>query len=92
MENEGVPKDKMMEIIHLGDRRPHTGSAEVSSIRVAQEDTEADPGVRRAALYDMLRILGRAVRTGEMGVEDKTEFALAALRVLGLGWGILRAR
>lgn len=60
-----------MEIIHLGDRRPHTGSAEVSSIRVAQEDTEADPGVRRAALYDMLRILGRAVRTGEMGLRTK---------------------
>ena len=80
-----------MEIIHLGDRRPHTGSAEVSSIRVAQ-DAEADPGVRRAALYDMLRILGRAVRTGEMGVEDKTEFALAALKVLGPGWGILHAR
>jgi hypothetical protein len=80
----------MTEVIYLGDRRYRAAPAEVSSLPPLQ-GTETDPGVRRAALYDMLRILGRTVRTGEMGVEEKTEFALAALKVLGPGWALSRS-
>lgn len=80
----------MTEIIYLDDRR-HREEPETAPSLLAPQGTEADREARRAALYDMLRILGRAVRTNEMETEQKTEFALAALKVLGPDWEISRA-
>ena len=77
----------MREVIHLRDLQQ---SAEVPLFPL--QGAETDPEARRAALYDMLRILGRTVRIGEMGVRDQTEFALAALKVLGPDWKICRSR
>jgi hypothetical protein len=80
----------MTEVICLGDPQHHAAPAEASSLPPPQR-TETDPATRCGALYDMLRILGRTVRTGEMRAEEKTEFALAALKVLGPGWVISRS-
>ena len=80
----------MREVIDLSDRRHHRAPAEVPLFPL--QGAESDPEARRAALYDMLRILGRTVRIGEMGVQDQTEFALAALKVLGPDWKISRSR
>lgn len=77
----------MAEITSSDVRRQLTAPAEAAS---PMQGTEPDTGGRRVALYDMLRILGRTVRTGEMAAEEKTEFALAALKVLGPGWVIFR--
>lgn len=76
----------MTEVIYLHDRRNHAVSPNVSSPQ-DMENAEA----RRAALYDMLRLLGRAVRTNDMAIGDKEEFALAALRVLGPDWELSRS-
>jgi hypothetical protein len=80
----------MAEIISLDGRRQPTASGDAASAP-AMHGAEPDAGARRAALYDMLRILGRTVRTCEMGAEEKAEFALAALKVLGPGWVISRS-
>lgn len=80
----------MTEVIYLDDRRHPTEPATAASLLPLQ-GTETDRETQRAALYDMLRILGRAVRTGEMEMEQKTEFALAALKVLGPDWEISRS-
>lgn len=77
----------MTEVIYLHDRRNRAGSPEVS----APQDADTDAAARRAALYDMLRLLGRAVRTNDMAIGDKEEFALAALKVLGPGWELSRS-
>ena len=76
----------MTEVIYLHDRRNHAASPDVSP---PQDMANAE--ARRAALYDMLRLLGRAVRTSDMAIEDKEEFALAALKVLGPEWELSRS-
>ncbi|MBS0224471.1 MAG: hypothetical protein JSR91_27440 [Proteobacteria bacterium] len=81
----------MTEVIYLDDRR-HRVERETAPSPIPPQGTEADRQARRAALYDMLRILGRAVRTSEeMEMEQKTEFALAALKVLGPDWELSRS-
>ena len=76
----------MTEVIYLQDRRNRAASPEV----LPPQDME-NAEARRAALYDMLRLLGRAVRTNDMTIEDKEEFALAALKVLGPDWALSRS-
>jgi hypothetical protein len=76
----------MTEVIYLHDRRTRAASPEI----LPPQDVE-NAEARRAALYDMLRLLGRAVRTNDMAIEDKEEFALAALKVLGPDWELSRS-
>lgn len=81
----------MTEVIYLHDRRHRAASPEVSPVQDGPPREVEDAEVRRAALYDMLRLLGRAVRTNDMAIGDKEEFALAALKVLGPDWELSRS-